>query len=103
MGNWASNSSHVLPITGARRSYNCQGRTKRSSIHQVGGEGNIGINHIAFTVDNAQAAYDELRAQGVPMPMTPNFVPATGRTTVNFRDPDGWRLQLVDAERKPPP
>lgn len=26
----------------------------------------------------------------------------TGRTTVNFRDPDGWRLQLVDAERKAP-
>src|SRR5919109_4055737 len=31
-------------------------------IHQVGGEENIGINHIAFKVDNAQAAYDELRA-----------------------------------------
>ena len=71
-------------------------------IHQVGGEENIGVNHIAFKVDNAQAAYDELRTQGVPMPRAPNFVPATGRTTVNFRDPDGWRLQLVDAERKPP-
>jgi catechol 2,3-dioxygenase-like lactoylglutathione lyase family enzyme len=71
-------------------------------IHQVGGEENIGVNHIAFKVDNAQAAYDELRAKGVPMPRTPNFVPATGRTTVNFRDPDGWRLQLVDAERKSP-
>jgi hypothetical protein len=29
-------------------------------------------------------------------------VPATGRTTVNFRDPDGWRLQLVDSDRKAP-
>jgi glyoxylase I family protein len=71
-------------------------------IHQVGGEENIGVNHIAFRVDNAQQAYDELRTSGVPMPRTPNFVPATGRTTVNFRDPDGWRLQLVGADRKPP-
>jgi catechol 2,3-dioxygenase-like lactoylglutathione lyase family enzyme len=71
-------------------------------IHQVSGEENIGINHIAFKVDNAQAAYEGLRARGIPMPRTPNFVAATGRTTVNFRDPDGWRLQLVDAERQPP-
>jgi len=27
---------------------------------------------------------------------------ATGRTTVNLRDPDGWRMQLVDADRKAP-
>jgi hypothetical protein len=26
----------------------------------------------------------------------------TGRTTVELRDPDGWRIQLVDAERKAP-
>lgn len=71
-------------------------------IHQVSGEENIGINHIAFKVDNAQEAYEALKAKGIPMPRTPNFVPATGRTTVNFRDPDGWRLQLVDAERKIP-
>ncbi len=71
-------------------------------IHQVSGEENIGINHIAFKVDNAQEAYEAFKAKGIPMPRTPNFVPATGRTTVNFRDPDGWRLQLVDAERKVP-
>jgi hypothetical protein len=33
---------------------------------------------------------------------TPNYVAATGRMTVNFRDPDGWRMQLVDAQRKAP-
>ena len=32
----------------------------------------------------------------------PNYVQSTGRTTVNLRDPDGWRLQLVDADRKAP-
>jgi catechol 2,3-dioxygenase-like lactoylglutathione lyase family enzyme len=71
-------------------------------IHQVSGEENIGVNHIAFKVDNAQETYEELRSKGMTSLRTPNFVPATGRTTVNFRDPDGWRLQLVDAERKMP-
>ena len=71
-------------------------------IHQVSGEENIGVNHIAFTVDNAQEAYENLRSQGITSMKAPNFVQSTGRTTVNFRDPDGWRLQLVDAARKAP-
>jgi hypothetical protein len=29
-------------------------------------------------------------------------VEATGRTTINLRDPDGWRMQLVDAKREEP-
>ena len=71
-------------------------------IHQVSGEKNIGINHIAFKVDNARTAYEELQGQGITSANPPNFVVPTGRTTVNFRDPDGWRMQLVDADRKPP-
>jgi catechol 2,3-dioxygenase-like lactoylglutathione lyase family enzyme len=71
-------------------------------IHQVSGEENIGVNHIAFRVDNAQQAYEELRGKGITFARGPGFVQATGRTVVNFRDPDGWRLQLVDAERKAP-
>jgi glyoxylase I family protein len=70
-------------------------------IHQVGGEENIGVNHIAFKVDNAQAAYDAMQKADIQA-RPPNFVAATGRTTVNFRDPDGWRLQLVDSDRKAP-
>ncbi len=68
-------------------------------IHTVGGEENIGVNHIAFKVDSAHEAYEELRAKGIAA-RSPNFVQSTGRTTVNLRDPDGWRLQLVDADRK---
>jgi catechol 2,3-dioxygenase-like lactoylglutathione lyase family enzyme len=71
-------------------------------IHQVSGEENIGVNHIAFTVDNAQATYEELQSQGITSMKPPNFVQSTGRTTINFRDPDGWRLQLVDSARKTP-
>ena len=70
-------------------------------IHQVDREENIGVNHIAFKVDNAQVAYAELQGKGLKL-RAPNYVVATGRTTVNFRDPDGWRMQLVDAERKAP-
>ena len=71
-------------------------------IHQVGGEENIGVNHIAFKVDNAQESYDEFQRKGLKMPRAPNYVKATGRMTVNFRDPDGWRMQLVDSDRKAP-
>lgn len=71
-------------------------------IHQVGGEENVGVNHIAFKCDNAQATYDDLLAKGVKTMRAPNYVKATGRTTVNLRDPDGWRMQLVDADRKAP-
>lgn len=39
-------------------------------------------------VDNAQAAYEELTGQGIAFARGPNFVQATGRTVVNFRDPD---------------
>jgi len=53
-------------------------------------------------VDNAEAAYQALQTQGITTMKPPNFVQSTGRTTVNFRDPDGWRLQLVDAERQAP-
>ena len=70
-------------------------------IHQVGREENIGVNHIAFKVDNAQEAYKQLQGK-VKVMREPNYVAATGRTTVNLRDPDGWRLQLVDADRKAP-
>jgi catechol 2,3-dioxygenase-like lactoylglutathione lyase family enzyme len=71
-------------------------------IHQVDREENIGVNHIAFKVDNAQETYKDLLGKGVKTMREPNYVAATGRTTVNLRDPDGWRMQLVDADRKAP-
>ena len=67
-------------------------------IHQATGEEVIGVNHIAFRVDDANAAHEALRPTGIDL-RTPNFVESTGRTTVNLRDPDGWRMQLVDARR----
>jgi catechol 2,3-dioxygenase-like lactoylglutathione lyase family enzyme len=71
-------------------------------IHRVGGEENIGVNHIAFQVPDVSAAREQLAARGIAVAGQPALVPATGRTNLNFRDPDGWRLQLVDARRAAP-
>lgn len=71
-------------------------------IHRVSGEENIGVNHIAFQVPDVEAAHRELKARGVHVPQGPTFVRSTGRTNLNFRDPDGWRLQIVDAKRAAP-
>jgi catechol 2,3-dioxygenase-like lactoylglutathione lyase family enzyme len=71
-------------------------------IHEATGEEVIGINHIALKVDNAAEAHDALSKNGVAFTRGPKLIEVTGRITVELRDPDGWRIQLVDAERKPP-
>ena len=71
-------------------------------IHQVEGEENPGVNHIAFAVDDANAAYEQLQSAGIASANPPNYVQSTGRLTVNLRDPDGRRIQLVDANRREP-
>ena len=65
-------------------------------IHTVQGEEVPGINHIAFGVDDVEAAHEELEAAGVDALVEPYYVEKTGRTICNFRDPDGRRFQLVD-------
>ncbi len=70
-------------------------------IHQVSDEEVVGVNHIAFRVDDVKAAAEDLRSKGVNVG-DPHLVPATGRTIINGRDPDGWRIQFVDANRGEP-
>jgi glyoxylase I family protein len=70
-------------------------------IHQVIGEETIGINHIAFRVASVDASCEEMRSLGIASG-TPALSVPTGRTNVNLRDPDGWRVQLVDSERIAP-
>ena len=71
-------------------------------IHTATGEETIGINHIALKVANAQEAYDDVTSKGIKPDRGPHLVQVAGRTNVNLRDPDGWRMQLVDADRKLP-
>jgi catechol 2,3-dioxygenase-like lactoylglutathione lyase family enzyme len=70
-------------------------------IHEASGEEVIGVNHIAFRVDDVETAQRSLEGTGIKH-NKPNYVAATGRTTINLRDPDGWRMQLVDAKREAP-
>ena len=69
-------------------------------IHQASGEEVIGVNHIAFRVDDVNAAHEALKDTGIAFSGPPKLVKETGRTNINLRDPDGWRMQLVDSERK---
>jgi len=64
-------------------------------IHQVIGEEVIGVNHIAFKVDDVVAAHTALKDYPGMVSSEPSHVKDTGRTNLNLRDPDGWRLQLV--------
>ncbi len=69
-------------------------------IHQVIGEEVIGVNHIAFKVDDVVAAHAALKDYPGMVSGAPGHVPDTGRTNLNLRDPDGWRLQLVQNQNK---
>ena len=72
-------------------------------IHKATRLEQIGLSHIALQVSNAQEAYEELKDKGIDFgEEVPRLVEVTGRTMVDFRDPDGWRLQLAEAERKTP-
>jgi len=70
-------------------------------VHQATGEEVIGVNHIAFRVDDVNTANEKLKQTKIDF-KKPNYVESTGRTTINLRDPDGWRMQLVDAKREDP-
>ena len=71
-------------------------------IHSATGEESIGINHIAFKVANALEAYDDVVSKGIKPDCGPHLVEITGRTNVNMKDPYGWHLQMVDADRIAP-
>lgn len=68
-------------------------------LHRVMGEENPGVNHIAFACEDVQGAYEAFREAGLHFDAPPFYVPSTGRTNANLRDPDGRRVQLVDARR----
>lgn len=68
-------------------------------LHSVEREENPGVNHIAFACDDINQTYQSMVDQGVAFEKGPFLVPASGRTIANYRDPGGFRLQLVDPRR----
>jgi len=61
-----------------------------------------GNGHLAFIVDDARSAYQELRDAGVEMVNEPTEVTAginAGSKAFYFRDPDGFTLEMI--QRRP--
>jgi catechol 2,3-dioxygenase-like lactoylglutathione lyase family enzyme len=60
--------------------------------------GNPGIAHIAFKVDNLGEWYDYLKShniESVSEPVTPETGPNKGGQLVYMVDPDGYRVELI--------
>jgi len=67
--------------------------------------GKPGVRHVAFSVNNAQETYDELKGKGIKSCQDkPEFIPESGRTIFNSEDPvlGMFFIQFMDKERKPP-
>ncbi len=71
-------------------------------IHKTLVEEVPGVNHIALRVTDVNEAYEKIKEKGLRIDMAPHYSPHTGRTNMNARDPDGWRLQICDAKRIDP-
>lgn len=71
-------------------------------IHKVLMEEVIGVNHIALRVDDVNETNALFQEKGYNIIDPPRFSPYTGRTNMNARDPDGWRVQICDQKRVDP-
>jgi len=63
-------------------------------IHATEPSENPGHDHFALLVEDLDAAIKELREKGIKI-SDPRFVRTTGRQLANFRDPSGFRWQLI--------
>lgn len=64
-------------------------------FHTGKDEETVGLNHIAFKVDNLEEAVAEFEARGVEFSTPIATSRATGRSTCNFRDAAHLRYQLT--------
>ena len=55
-----------------------------------------GYNHIAITVPDIDAALEELAAQGIEPEKPPYTVREGGARLCFVRDPDGYRIELLE-------
>lgn len=64
--------------------------------------GNVGNGHIAFTVDDLGPLFARLTSAGVESvspPVTPTIGPNKGGRAVYLIDPDGFRVELIQAAK----
>ena len=65
-------------------------------MHQAKPGREAGLSHVAFEVADVTAAYKEaLFLGGIDLPVEPFEQPRSGRTIINFYDPDGLDIQLA--------
>ena len=76
----------VLELT-----YNHDGRT-----YELG----TGYGHIAVGVDDLAATLDQLQAQGIEPEREPYRIREGGSLLCFVRDPDGYRIELIDRSGK---
>ena len=55
-----------------------------------------GYNHIAVTVDDMDARLEELKQQGIEPEKPPYTVREGGSRLCFVRDPDGYRIELIE-------
>lgn len=65
-------------------------------FHQMDGQENPGINHIALLIDDSEKTVAELKAKGLKVDKGPFMFAQTGRLLTNCRDPQGFRLQFTE-------
>lgn len=59
-----------------------------------------GYGHIAVGVDDLAAALDQLQAQGIEPEREPYRIREGGSLLCFVRDPDGYRIELIDRSGK---
>jgi lactoylglutathione lyase len=79
-------SKSVLELT-----YNHDGRT-----YELG----TGYGHIALAVDDLPSSLDALKTQGIEAEREPYRVREGGSLICFVRDPDGYRIELIDRSGK---
>jgi glyoxylase I family protein len=66
------------------------------SPETVRDETEVGLRHIAFTVDDVRAAEKRLREKSVPIVLSATDLPQLGARVVLFLDPSGVTLELCE-------
>ena len=74
-------------------------------IHKIKLGENPCISHLAFLCDDIDKTCEDLTKKGIIFEEGPKggtlpvYSPVSGRKSASFRNPDGRRIQLVDAKR----
>jgi lactoylglutathione lyase len=90
IGDEAVNVFMGLPGDGARLELTWN--KDRSEPYDIG----TGYGHIALTVDDLDATLEQLSADGIEPERPPYTVRAGGNRICFVRDPDGYRIELIE-------